>query len=79
MFEVKKNETKKIQKKRTEAFGAEKLKLGRKRGTHQCFYSALEKRASVLSFSLSFFENRYLSLSLLCFSLLLLRAFRRAL
>ena len=63
MFEVKKNETKKIQKKRTEAFGAEKLKLGRKRGTHQGFYSALEKRAFQNDETLCFFAPRSFFLS----------------
>jgi len=52
---TKRNERKKFKKK--------EQKLGRKRGTHQCFYSALEKRAFQNETTLCFFAPRSFFLS----------------
>jgi len=84
VFVVKKNKEKKF-KKKEQKLSSQSTEIGEKtRDTLHCSYSAPERAFQnetlcffARSFFLSFFEKRYLSL--LCFSLLLLRAFRRAL
>ena len=79
VFAVKKNEGKKFKKEKNRSFWSRETEFGRKRGTH---YSAsiLRLRRELLFFLSLFLSLKTgISLSLLCFSLLLLRAFRRAL
>jgi hypothetical protein len=81
VFALKKKRKKKIQKKRTEAFGeTEKLRNWGEKEGHIISASILRLRRELLFFlSLFLSLKNGISLSLLCFSLLLLRAFRRAL